>query len=209
MKRRQFFKSGIAGAAVSGASIASAGELSKTPSQTEGPFYPTIEQKDKDFDLTKVEGRDGTAEGQIIEIDGSVYDTEGNAVEDATVDIWQANAAGRYSHPHDGNTAPLDPNFQGWAIVPSGKEGKFKFKSIKPGAYPASKNWSRPPHIHFKVTKIGYHELTTQMYFPGEPLNEKDFILQKEKPDERGLLVAKTVSEDPLTFGFRLVVEKV
>ena len=209
MDRRSFIRKGIAGGAISGASVASAGELTKTPSQTEGPFYPTVAQKDKDFDLSKVEGRDGTAKGEIIEIKGSVYDTEGNPVEGASVDIWQANAAGRYSHPHDSNSAPLDPDFQGWAIVPSGKEGEFKFRSIKPGAYPATKNWNRPPHIHFKVTKKGYHELTTQMYFPGEALNEKDGILRKEKPEERKLLIARKLSDNPLTLGFRLVLEKV
>lgn len=209
MDRRSFFKKGVAGGVISGASVATAGELAKTPKQTEGPFYPTVAQKDKDFDLTKVEGMEGTAQGEVIEIDGSVYDTDGNPVEDATVDIWQANAAGRYSHPHDDNPAPIDPNFQGWAIVPSGKDGKFKFRSIKPGAYPASKDWSRPPHIHFKVTKKGYLELTTQMYFPGEPLNEKDGILKRQKPEERELLVAKLLSEDPKTYGFRLVLEKV
>jgi protocatechuate 3,4-dioxygenase beta subunit len=209
MKRRQFFKSGIAGGAMVGASAASAGELAKTPRQTEGPFYPTVEQKDKDFDLTKVEGREGIAKGEIIEISGSVYDTEGNPVEDASVDIWQANAAGRYSHPHENSSAPLDPNFQGWAIVPSGKAGEFRFKTIKPGAYPISKTSSRTPHMHLKVTKKGYHELTTQMYFPGEPLNKKDAILQKEKPEERELLIAKKLSDNPLTLGFRLVLEKV
>ena len=209
MDRRNFIKKGIAGGALGGASVGTAAELAKTPSETEGPFYPTVAQKDKNFDLTKIDGKQGTAKGQIIEIDGSVYDTEGNPVEDASVDIWQANAAGRYSHPHDRNKAPLDPNFQGWAIVPSGKEGKFRFRSVKPGAYPASENWSRPPHIHFKVTKKGYHELTTQMYFPGEPLNEKDGILQKHEPGERELLISKQISEDPATFGFRLVLEKV
>lgn len=209
MKRRQFFKGGVVTGALAGITGVSAAELAKTPKQTEGPFYPTVAQKDKDFDLTKIEGQEGVAIGEIIEIDGSVYDTEGNPIEDATVDIWQANAAGRYSHPHDKNPAALDPNFQGWAIVPSGKEGKFKFKSIKPGAYPAAKDWSRPPHIHFKVTKIGYVELTTQMYFPGEPLNEKDGIFKRQKPEEQELLIAKLISKDPTKYEFRLVLEKV
>jgi protocatechuate 3,4-dioxygenase beta subunit len=209
MKRRQFFKSGIAGGAMVGASAASAGELAKTPRQTEGPFYPTVAQKDKDFDLTQVEGNEDSAKGEVIEIKGSVYDTDGNPVEDASVDIWQANAAGRYSHPHDNNPASLDPNFQGWAIVPSGKAGEFRFKTIKPGAYPISKSSSRPPHIHLKVTKKGYHELTTQMYFPGEPLNETDGILQKQKSEERELLIAKLLSEAPPIYDFRLVLEKV
>lgn len=188
--------------------MSSAGELKTTPAQTEGPFYPIVAQKDKDFDLTKVAGREGVAKGEIIEIEGTVYDSEGAPVEGASVDIWQANAAGRYSHPHDTNPAPLDENFQGWAIIPSGKGGGFKFRTVKPGAYPASKDWSRPPHIHFKVTKKGYHELTTQMYFPEEPLNEKDFILRKHQPEERELLIAKKQTEDPPTYSFQLVLEK-
>lgn len=208
MKRRQFFKSGVVGGALGGASFASAEELAKTPSQTEGPFYPVVAQKDKDFDLTKVVGSDGVAQGEIIEIEGSVRDTEGNPLEDATVDIWQANAAGRYRHPHESNSAPLDPNFQGWAIVPSGKQGKFKFKTIVPGSYPASKDWSRPPHIHFKVTKKGFKELTTQMYFPGHELNEKDRILQSEKPEERELLVSKMIRREPPAYEFNVVLAK-
>ena len=138
MKRRQFFKSGLAGGAVSGVTMGSAAELKTTPSQTEGPFYPTVAQKDQDFDLTKVDGKEGVAKGEVIEIIGEVFDTEGNPVEDASVDIWQANAAGRYSHPHDSNPAALDENFQGWAIVPSGEKGEFRFRSITQGAYPAS-----------------------------------------------------------------------
>jgi protocatechuate 3,4-dioxygenase, beta subunit len=209
MDRRSFIGKGIAGGALGGASLASAGQLARTPSQTAGPFYPVVAQKDRDFDLTRIEGRDGIAKGEIIEIEGSVFDTAGEPVEDATVDVWQANAAGRYSHPHDSNPAPLDPDFQGWAIVPSGKKGGFKLRTVKPGAYPATEKWTRPPHIHFKVTKKGYHELTTQMYFPGEPLNETDGILRRHEPGEREGLVAKKISDDPPTFGFRLVLEKV
>ncbi|MFK7849598.1 MAG: protocatechuate 3,4-dioxygenase subunit alpha [Akkermansiaceae bacterium] len=209
MDRRDFIRTGIAGGALGGASITRGEELAKTPKQTEGPFYPTVAQKDKDFDLTKIAGREDVAKGEKIEIKGVVFDTNGQPIEDASVDIWQANAAGRYSHPHDKNPAPLDPAFQGWGIVLSGSKGGFKFRTIKPGAYPATKKWDRPPHIHFKVTKKGYHELTTQMYFPDEPLNEKDGILKRQKPDKRELLVAKQVSDDPLTFEFRLVLEKV
>jgi protocatechuate 3,4-dioxygenase beta subunit len=87
---------------------------------------------------------------------GSVRDIDGQSVEDVTVDLWQANAAGRYRHPHDPNTAPLDEDFQGWAIVPSGKDGEFRFKTVFPGVYPAGEGWVRPPHIHFKVSKRGF-----------------------------------------------------
>jgi protocatechuate 3,4-dioxygenase beta subunit len=209
MKRRQFFKGGVVTGAWVGITGVSAEELPKTASETSGPFHPVVEQKDKDFDLTKVEGRDGVAKGKVVELECSVVGTDGKPVEEATVEIWQANAAGRYHHPHDKNPAPLDSDFQGWAIVPSGKEGKLKFKTIVPGSYPASKDWSRPPHIHFKVTKMGYMELTTQMYFPGENLNDTDLILQKHTPEQREQLIAKLVSQDPPTYGFRIVIEKV
>ena len=124
------------------------------------------------------------------------------------MDLWQANAAGRYRHPHDPNTAPLDPNFQGWAIVPSGKQGKFKFKTIVPGSYPASRGWTRPPHIHFKVTKKGYVELITQMYFPGHELNEKDLLLQRKGKAEQKLMIAKQVATDPTTYRYQIVLQK-
>lgn len=208
MKRREFFKSGVAGGALVGITGASAEEFPKTPSEIEGPFYPVVAQKDKDFDLTKVEGRDGTAEGKVVIISGQILDTNGKPIEDATVDLWQANAAGRYRHPHESNEAPLDPNFQGWAIVQSGKNGGFRFKTVIPGAYPASKDWVRPPHIHFKVTKKGYVELTTQMYFPGEELNEKDRLLMRKPEGERELMIAKRVPGDSETHAFSMVLEK-
>jgi len=107
-----------------------------TPTESAGPFYPVVAQKDKDFDLTKVDGKEVDALGKHIVIHGSVVDTQGNPVEGATVDLWQANAAGKYAHPHDSNPAPIDENFQGWAIVPSGVNGDFRFKTVMPGIYP-------------------------------------------------------------------------
>jgi protocatechuate 3,4-dioxygenase beta subunit len=208
VKRRDFFRTGVAGGAAAGVTGATAGELTRTPSEIEGPFYPVVAQKDKDFDLTKVEAKDGVAKGKAVFVSGVVVDTNGDTVEEATVDLWQANAAGRYRHPHESNTAPLDPNFQGWAIVPSGAKGEFKFKTVIPGAYPAAKGWVRPPHIHFKVTKKGYVELTTQMYFPGEELNAKDKLLQRKTEVEQETMIAKRIAENPETFHFRIVVEK-
>jgi len=208
LSRRKFFIFGsTAGLGAAGAA-SGAEALSPTPKQTEGPFYPVQAQKDKDFDLTKVEGQDGVAKGDPIFIVGTVVDTEGNPIEEATVDLWQANAAGRYRHPHDKNPAPLDDNFQGWAIVPSGKDGGFKFKTIVPGAYPASKNWMRPPHIHFKVSKLGYVELTTQLYFPGQALNETDGILQRHPKEEQALMIATQDKEKPDTYHYRIVLQK-
>jgi protocatechuate 3,4-dioxygenase beta subunit len=179
---------------------------SSTPSETEGPFYPLIAQKDKDFDLTQIRGREGTAKGKVIEIIGRVLDTDGKPIEDAIIDLWQANAAGRYRHHRDRNTAPLDPNFQGWAIVQSGRDGRFRFKTIFPGSYPASVEWIRPPHIHFKVSKPGFFKLTTQMYFPGHPLNEKDLLLANKSDEDAALMIARRVDAVIETYLYNIVL---
>ena len=186
--------------------ISSAAE--PTPSETEGPFYPLMAQKDKDFDLTQIQGRVGVAKGKVIEIVGQVLDANGRPIEDATVDLWQANAAGRYRHHRDRNRAPLDPNFQGWAIVQSGREGRFRFKTIFPGSYPASAEWLRPPHIHFKISKAGFAELTTQMYFPGHPLNDKDLLLMNKSDAEAARMIAKRADALAETYSFDIVLSR-
>jgi protocatechuate 3,4-dioxygenase beta subunit len=179
-----------------------------TPPETEGPFYPLYPQKDKDFDLTQVQGRPGQARGRVITIQGLVLDTEGRAIEDATVELWQANAAGRYRHPSDRNTAPLDPNFQGWAIVKSGREGRFQFRTIFPGSYPASAEWMRPPHIHFKVSKRGFAGLTTQMYFPGQKLNDSDLLLMQKSDAEAARMIATRAEDTVETYVYQIVLAK-
>lgn len=208
LSRRKFFIFGsTAGIGATGAATG-ADKLIPTPKQTKGPFYPVLAQKDKDFDLTKVEGKEGVAKGDQVDIVGTVVDTDGKPIEDATVDLWQANAAGRYAHPNDKNPAPLDENFQGWAIVPSGNDGAFKFKTIVPGAYPVSKKWSRPPHIHFKVSKKGYVEVTTQMYFPDEKLNEKDRLLNRHSKEEQAVMIAQKDEKAADTLRYQIVLEK-
>ena len=212
MDRRNFLRQGVIGGTVfllaSSAHAKFLPILNPTPREIEGPFYPVLAQKDRDFDLTRVEGRHGVAKGKTIIIQGQVLDTGGNPVEDVTVDLWQANAAGRYCHPHDPNEAPLDPNFQGWAIVPSGKEGKFRFKTVKPGPYPVSGQWTRPPHIHFKVSKRGYSELITQMYFPGNKLNDSDRLLRRKSKEERKLMIAARIEDKPDVYAFNVVLQK-
>lgn len=156
-----------------------------TPPVAEGPFFPKREQLDKDADLTQIKGRSEAAMGEVIEVHGRVVDETGAAVAGALVDLWQANTHGRYDHEDDPNPAPLDPNFQGWAQLRSDAEGRFSIRTIKPGAYPAEKTWTRPPHLHFKVAKRGYRELITQMFFAGEPLNEIDRLFREIPSDER------------------------
>lgn len=171
-----------------------------TPPQGEGPFYPIVDQADKDADLTVVEGRDGVAQGEVVEVSGRVLDAAGEPIANAVVDIWQANAAGRYAHEADPNPAALDPNFQGWAIMTTDEKGAYRFKTIKPGAYPATSDWSRPPHIHFKVSRRGYKDLTTQMYFEGEPLNDADALLNGVAEDLRAALIATPNEKGVLQF---------
>ncbi|KGJ99597.1 dioxygenase family protein [Thalassotalea sp. ND16A] len=183
-----------------------------TPKQPEGPFYPIKPQQDKDLDLTEVQGSTKPAKGEIIEVTGTVFDQDNRPLANAVVDIWQANAAGRYAHEQDSNDAPLDPNFQGWGIVKTDERGFYRFKTVKPGAYQVSKQWSRPPHIHFKVAKRGYRELITQMYFSGEMLNDTDALLQEAPAEQRHQLIVdfSTAKDNMAKQGvFNLVLAKI
>lgn len=212
--RRQLLKlgvlSGIATTVACGSNIRNMLQIS-TPPEVAGPFYPTNDQQDKDFDLTRIDGREGVADGQHIIILGHITDIDNNPITDVTIDIWQANARGRYNHPLDPSPQPLDLNFQGWAVISSGENGSFRFKTVMPGAYPATENWIRPPHIHFKISKPGYPTLITQMYFPGEKLNKTDLLLRHKKPLERPLMIAKHVSneEEIAVYEYNIVLAEI
>jgi protocatechuate 3,4-dioxygenase beta subunit len=163
-----------------------------TPAQSEGPFYPVRDQADKNTDLTFVEGRDPThiALGEIIYLSGKVVDQHCVPVAGVVVDIWQACASGRYDHPGDTrNRSALDPNFQYWGIAATAIDGTYSFKTIKPGHYEAGPGWVRPPHIHFKVSKLGYQELITQLYFAGNRYNSDDRILRRVPTRDRASVV--------------------
>lgn len=118
--------------------------------------------------------------GQLIHVRVRVVDEGGVPVPGALVEVWHCNAAGKYIHPNDSNDAPVDPNFYGAARLVSGDSGRVELRTIKPGAYPVpdTGGWWRPPHIHFSVWgRVWLSRLVTQMFFPGEPLNEFDAIL--------------------------------
>jgi protocatechuate 3,4-dioxygenase beta subunit len=176
-------------------------DLTVTPLQTIGPFYPGNRPKDQDADLTVIKGKPGRAKGDVLYVMGRVLDPKGKPVRGARIEVWQANAAGRYAHVGDSNPAPLDPNFEGFAVIETDNEGRYKFKTIKPAAYAINKEGRmRPPHIHFDV--LGrYSRAITQMYFPNEPLNEKDDIFVHEGGKDRNKLVCKvlppTKNEEP------------
>lgn len=201
--RRHF---AIGAAAVASASAAKSPALIATSSQDLGPFYPIVRPADHDADLTRIKGRSGTAMGQPINVIGRIVDLHGNPVRGASLDIWQCNAAGRYAHPGDtANPAALDPNFQGFARLASDRDGRFKFRSVKPKDYDTPIG-RRTPHIHFQID--GHSErLVTQMYFPGEPLNDIDFLLKNASPKESVIAEAiDRLSGDPQALAFRWTV---
>ena len=169
-------------AALGGAAVA-ADKLRRTPTQVMGPFYPLEKPLDDDADMTLIKGHKERAKGQVVHVMGRVLNANGEPVKGAHLEIWQANANGRYTHPSDDNPAPLDPNFEGYAKLLTDADGRYRFKTIKPAAYPAGE-FMRPAHIHFDVAgKI--NRLVTQMYFPGDPNNADDLVLAmatKNKP---------------------------
>ena len=196
--RRGFLKLGLgAGVGLLGsltfskAMAASCGPL--TPAQTAGPFYPGEQEFHPDNDLTVIPGNPARALGRVVYVRGRVLDANCSPIANATVEIWQACASGRYNSVKDDNKAPLDPNFKYWGEAFTNQNGEYMFKTIIPGAYPADTNWVRPPHIHFKIGKLGYRELITQMYFKGDALNDVDLILNDIPAGQRDTVIVEFV----------------
>jgi protocatechuate 3,4-dioxygenase beta subunit len=186
-----------------------------TPEQIMGPFYPITRPLDHDMDLTVIKGKRGHAQGKVIHLTGRVLNSQGEPVRGAKIELWQANTHGRYAHPSDLNPAPLDPNFQGYGVQVTDAEGRYRFKTIKPGAYPinpANSSNVRPPHIHFDV--IGAKDrLVTQMYFPDEPLNEKDVLFKelgssKDAAIGKVLPLTKELEPDSFLINWDIIIEK-
>jgi len=167
-----------------------------------------------DNDLTKNARRNGEPIGERIKVYGKVMDEYGRPLPNVLIEIWQANAAGRYIHKAEIHDAPLDPNFLGGGRMLTDSGGKYQFYTIKPGAYPWGNHFNawRPNHIHFSV--IGHqlsHRLVTQMYFPGDPLFEFDPIFKSVPSPARDLLISKfsmdmTDPEFALAYEFNLVL---
>jgi protocatechuate 3,4-dioxygenase, beta subunit len=151
--------------------------LPLTPAGDLGPFYPVQKPLDSDADLTRLRGRKGRALGEVVEISGRILSQGGTPQAYARIEVWQANAAGRYAHSNDRRSdVPLDPNFQGYAELRADAEGYFRFLTIKPGTYPAG-SFLRAPHLHFDVRGRN-QRLVTQLYFPSdEALLRQDKVL--------------------------------
>lgn len=194
------------GALVGLASSSGAQKLVPTSGQDLGPFYPVVRPRDEDADLTRLRGAKGIARGEPINVIGRVVDLRGRPVRGVRLELWQANSVGRYDHPGDvRGDAALDPNFQGYAALATDRDGRFKFRTIKPGAYKIPGDM-RTPHIHFDIHGRS-ERLVTQLYFPGEPLNEKDLILRTAAPRES--VIAESISRlsgDPGAAAFNWTV---
>jgi protocatechuate 3,4-dioxygenase beta subunit len=158
----------------------------------EGPVFGDDALDPDDDDLTRQ--HDGEPLGERIIVQGRVLDEDGRPVPNALVEIWQANAAGRYRHDGDRHPAPLDPNFDGAGRCLTDDDGRYRFVTVKPGAYPWGnhENAWRPAHIHFSLFgRLFTQRLVTQMYFPGDPLFDFDPIFQSVRdPRARELMVA-------------------
>jgi protocatechuate 3,4-dioxygenase beta subunit len=180
------------------------------PVEATGPGTALARLVAEDADLTTNAGTDGVAIGERIIVTGRVLDERSEPVPNVLIEIWQANAAGRYVHERDRHDAPLDPNFLGIGTCVTDEDGRYRFQSIRPGAYPWRNhpNAWRPAHIHFSLLARTFaSRLITQMYFPGDPLHELDPILTAiPSVEARTRLIARydhDVTEPEWALGYR------
>jgi protocatechuate 3,4-dioxygenase alpha subunit len=161
----------------------------QTPSQTVGPFFrPSLIEAGSEK-LVQPETR-----GDRITIEGSVMDGDGAPVTDAMIEIWQANAEGRYDHIEDDQEKLLDPVFHGYGRAGTDAHGAFRFETIKPGAVPGTDGVLQAPHINVSIFARGLlKRLCTRIYFPDDPLNETDLVLITIAPERRATLIASRV----------------
>jgi protocatechuate 3,4-dioxygenase, beta subunit len=182
-------------------------------SEVTGPLFGWDRIRPNDFDLTRQHAGDPI--GERIVVTGRVLDANARPVADTLVEIWQANAAGRYPHPRDTHAAPTDPNFTGCGRTLTDADGRYRFVTIRPGEYPWRNHYNawRPAHIHFSLFGPAIStRLVTQMYFPGDPLLEYD-PMYTSIPDERArqrLVCAldweTTIPEQALGYRFDVVL---
>ena len=165
-----------------------------TTSQTVGPFFELGLQW---LNCDNLAG-EGVA-GERVAIRGRVIDGDGVGVPDALVEVWQANALGKYAHPEDRQNKPLEPGFRGYGRIPTDQRGAFAFATIKPGPVPGPRGKEQAPHLVISVFMRGLmRRLTTRMYFPGDALLATDPILKLVAPARRSTLVAKIIGSGAL-----------
>jgi protocatechuate 3,4-dioxygenase beta subunit len=189
--------------------------MAQSLSELTGPVFGRGEIQPLDNDLTRNAMKTAEPLGERIIVTGRVLDDWGKPVPNALIEVWQANAAGRYRHKIDQHPAPLDPNFYGAGRVLTDEDGEYRFTTIRPGAYPWGNHYNawRPAHIHFSVCGINFlQRLVTQMYFPGDPLMELDPIYNSIQDDEAKKRLVSTYDHEVTTpewalgFQFDIVV---
>lgn len=182
-------------------------QLETTPAQTSGPFYPVQLPLDDDADLTFVNNRKTRAKGELTELTGRLLDSSGKPVKNTRFEIWQCDARGFYHHPED-RGGQADLNFQGHGQVFTDSQGRYRFRTIKPVAYPG-----RTPHIHVAVFPQGAEVFSTQIYVAGEAQNQSDFLYLSVPAEKRKLLEAEfkpgQVQDIAWQASFDLVLQKV
>jgi len=180
-----------------------ADKLIPTPSQTVGPFFHLGMDRPEWSDLTR-----GNPAGEKIAIEGRILDGDGVPVPDAVIELWQANAAGRYNHPDDDQTdKPIDPNFRGFGRAATDAEGRFRVVTIKPGPVPGRGNALQAPHINIALFARGLLiHLYTRIYFADEAANAADPLLSSiEDTAVRGTLLARRTQ--PGLYHFDIVMQ--
>jgi protocatechuate 3,4-dioxygenase, alpha subunit len=182
------------------------GKLIPTPSQTVGPFFHLGMDRPGWNDLTR-----GNPTGERIAIEGRVIDGDGLPVPDAVIELWQANAAGRYNHPDDRQEEkPLDPNFPGFGRVATDAEGHFRVVTVKPGPVPGRGNALQAPHINIAVFARGLlKHLYTRIYFADEAGNAGDPLLCtiEDEAARRSLLAQRAQGGSPALYRFDIVLQ--
>ncbi|NYH80984.1 protocatechuate 3,4-dioxygenase beta subunit [Actinopolyspora biskrensis] len=187
--------------------------LPQNLTEVTGPVLGHERVSETDHDLTIQ--HEGEPLGERIVVSGRVLDSDGKPVPDTLVEAWQANAAGRYRHAGDRHPAPLDPNFSGVGRCMTDEHGRYRFVTIKPGAYPWRNhdNAWRPAHIHFSLFGRAFTQrLITQMYFPGDPLFHQDPIFNSVRdPKARERMICEfdldsTIPEWALSYHFDIVL---
>ena len=208
LSRRHFAQSALASAGLFVGAGALAQErqplLGTTAESPMGPFYPLRPLAENDADLSRLAGHSKRAEGVVIELTGRVRDLRGNPIPGAELELWQANAAGRYMHELDPATAPLDPDFQGYARLTTGRDGAYRIVTIKPGGYD-SPIGHRTPHLHFEL-RGRTHRSIAQMYFPEEGEGNARDTLYKALGDEAGTSLALRDGAEPGRYRWDVVL---
>ena len=177
--------------------------LQATTSQTVGPYFTIGLTRLKKTDLAGP-----GVSGERITIAGRVVDADGVGVQDAMLEIWQANSHGKYAHPADTQNKPIEAGFLGYGRIPTDENGRYSFATIKPGAVPGPDGKPQAPHIAVSVFMRGLlRRLVTRIYFPDDPANAGDFVLNLVDPPRRGTLIAKKVMGQSAALEWNVILQ--